>query len=158
MERKDYARAEAYLMEALEVARRVEDWKVASADLGTLGSLAVLQGDDALGEAYLKEALEVARRVGDIWLLGAVLLECGDLYLKQRRLDEAFSAFHETLTISARGNQESIASALYGLARVAAARGQLAEARQQGRQSYDIFAAMGNRLRDTVKAWLESLP
>lgn len=158
MERKDYTRAEAYLTEALEVARRVEDWKVVSADLGTLGSLAILQGHDALGEAYLKEALEVARRVGDIWLLGAVLLECGDLYLKQRRLEEAFSAFHETLTISARGNQESIASALYGLARVAAARGQFSEARQQGQQSYDIFAAMGNRLRDTVKAWLESLP
>jgi tetratricopeptide (TPR) repeat protein/transcriptional regulator with XRE-family HTH domain len=158
IERKDYAKAEAYLTEALEVARRIEDTKVISADLGTLGSLAVLQGHDALGEAYLKEALEVARRVGDIWLLGAVLLECGELYLKQQRLDEAYAAFQEALTISSKSNQETIASALYGLARVAAARGELAEARRQGQQSYDIFESMGNRMRDTVKAWVQALP
>ena len=153
----NYAKAEAYFSEALAVARQVEDSKVASADLGSLGSLAVLQGRYEQGEAYLKEGLALARQIGDIWLLGAVLLECGELYLKQQRLNDASEVFQEALAVSSKGNQEVIASALYGLARVAAMRGQIAEARQQGQQSLSIFEAMGNRLIDTVKAWLQTL-
>ena len=95
---------------------------------------------------------------GRIWRLSAVLNERGDLYLKQRRLEEAYAAFSESLAISTEGSQEEVASALYGLARVAAAKGDLVEARRLGWKCLDILEPMGNRLKDTVREWLGTIP
>jgi tetratricopeptide (TPR) repeat protein len=155
---QEYAKAEKYLKEALEVARRVEDTKVVSADLGSLATLAARQGRYDEAATYLQEALSLARQVGDTWLLSAVLNERGELYLKQQRLDEAYAAFSESSTVSAEGSQEEVASARYGLARVAAARGDLAEARRLGRESLDMLEPTGNRLKDAVRAWYDGLP
>lgn len=128
-----------------------------SVDLASLGNVAVHQGQYEQATNYLQEALEIARRVGDIWLLGAVLIECGELYLKQQRIDEAFTPFDEARTISAKGNQEVIASSLYGLARVSAARGDMAAAQHQGQESLSLFEAMGNRMREGVKSGFKLL-
>lgn len=154
---QDYVKAESYFVEALELARRTNDTKVISANLGSLGDLNKRQGHLVEAAAYLQEALEIARHVGDIWLLGAILNECGDLYLKQNRLEEARAAFHESAAISTKGNQEVAASALYGLARVAAARGDLDEARQKGQESHSMFESMSHRLTESVNIWLDSL-
>jgi tetratricopeptide (TPR) repeat protein/transcriptional regulator with XRE-family HTH domain len=154
----DYPKAEDYYKQALDAARQVEDVKLMSVDLASLGNLSVHQGHYEQAARYLQEALEIARRVGDIWLLSAVLLECGELSLKQQQLEEAFAAFEEARTISAKGNQEVVASSLYGLARVAAARGDLVAAQQQGQESLALFEAMGNRMRDSVKVWLQTIP
>ncbi len=158
LDQKAYAKAETYLTQALDAARQIGDAKVISADLGSLGDLAARQGRYAEATAYLQESLQMARQVGDIWLISAVLAECGELALKQHQLDEAFAAFQEALTVSARGNQEAVASALYGLARVAAARGELAEAQRQGQESLRLFETMDSRVTDTVRAWLKTLP
>jgi len=85
------------------------------------------------------------------------LNERGDLYLKQQRLDEAYATFSESLAISAEGSQEEVASALYRLARVAAAKGDLAEVHRLGRKCLDILEPMGNRLKDSVREWLASI-
>ena len=151
---QDYAKAEAYFIEALDVARRTNDTKVISANLASLGNLERLKDKLDKAAAYLQESLEIARKLGDIWLLSAVLTECGELYLKQDRLDEAYTAFHEAAASSVKGSQDAVASALYGLARVARARGNLEEARQQGQASLDIFQSMDHRLKDSVKRWL----
>jgi tetratricopeptide (TPR) repeat protein/transcriptional regulator with XRE-family HTH domain len=156
LELKDYVKAEAYISEALEVARRIEDTKLVSVGLASLGNLAVLQGNFERATPYLQEALQIARRVGDMWLLSAVLLECGELYLHQNSISDASAVFQEALTVSALGNQEVVASALYGLARAAAAQGDAAEARRLGRESLDLFESMGNRMKDKVKAWLQA--
>ncbi len=158
LEQQDYAKAEAYLVEALAIARRLGNARVISADLASLGNLAVRQERYQQAADYLQEALQVARQVEDIWLLSTVLVESGELFLKQQRVDEAFAGFQEALTISAQGNQDLVASALYGLARVAAARGETAAAAQQGQESLRLFEAMGNRTKDTVQAWLLTLP
>ncbi len=92
---------------------------------------------------------------GNTWVLSAVLLECGELYLYQDSTKEAFAVFQEALTVSALGNQEVVASALYGLARVAAAQGDAMEAKRLGRESLHLFKSMGNRMKDKVKAWLQ---
>ncbi len=157
-EQGEYAKAEAYFVEALEVARQLGDAKLISVDLGSLGDMAILQSRNEQAASYLQEALQIARQVGDTWLLGAILLECGDLALKQRQLDDAFAAFEEARTISSKGNQEVVASALYGLARVAAARGETATAQRQGQESLSLFEAMGHRLKDPVKTWLQTIP
>ena len=154
----DYPKAEDYFKQALDAARQVDDVKLLSVDLASLGSLFVRQGHYEEATGYLQEALQIARRVGDIWLLGAVLIECGELYLKQEQIDEAFATFEEARTISAKGNQETIASSFYGLARVAAARGDMAAAQQLGQESLSLFETMGNRLGESVKVWLQTIP
>jgi tetratricopeptide (TPR) repeat protein/transcriptional regulator with XRE-family HTH domain len=155
---KDYVKAEAYFIEALDLARRTNDSKVTSANLASLGDLAKRQGKLDKAAAYLQEALEIARPVGDIWLLSTVLNECGELYLIQGRLEEAFAVFNEAVANSAKGNREPAAAALYGLARVASARGNIDEARQKGQESLTIYESMGgHRLTETVKTWLNSL-
>lgn len=158
IDHQEYAKAETYLLEALAIARRIGDSRVSAADLGSLGQLAQLQGRYEQAEPYLQEALTQARLLGDIWLLGAVLIECGELYLKQQRLDEAATAFQEAQAVALNSHLETVASALYGLARIAAARGDMAEARRQGQESLRIFNDMGHRLKDTVKDWLQTLP
>lgn len=157
IDHQEYVKAEAYLAEALAIARRVGDARVTSADLGSLGQIAQLQGRYEEAEPYLQESLSLARQIGDIWLLGAVLIECGELYLKQQRLDDAAAAFQEAQSITLDSHLESVASALYGLARVAQERGNLQEARQQGLESLRIFQEMGHRLKDDVSAWLAAL-
>jgi tetratricopeptide (TPR) repeat protein/transcriptional regulator with XRE-family HTH domain len=154
---KDYVKAENYFMEALDIARRTNDNKVISADLASLGALARLQDRLEEAETYLQEALEIARTLGDSWLLSAVLNECGELYLKQNRLEEAHAAFQEAATSSVKGNQETVASALYGLARVAGARGDLDEARRTGQESLAMFESMGHRLTESARTWLNNL-
>jgi len=158
LEQHDYAKAEVYLTQALNAARQIGDAKVISADLGSLGDLAARQGRYEQAAGYFQESLQMARQVGDTWLISAVLNEYGELALKQRQPDTAFTAFQESLTISAKGNQEAAASALYGLARVAAARGEHEEARRQGQESLRLFEAMESRLKDTVREWLQALP
>jgi hypothetical protein len=106
----------------------------------------------------MQESLQVARQVGDTWLLSAILGEWGELALKQQRLDDAYAAFNEVLTISANSNQEAVAQARYGLARVAAARGDPANAYQLGKESLTLFESMGNRQTEEVKSWLQTIP
>ncbi len=154
---QEYGKAETYFVEALELARRTNDNKVISANLGSLGDLKKRQGNLDEAATYLHEALKIARRVGDFWLLGAILNECGDLYLKQNRLVEARAAYHEAATISAKGNQEVAASALYGLARVAFAGGDTEEARQKGQESLALYESMDHHLAESVKTWLNNL-
>ncbi len=158
LDQGDAAKAEAYLTEALSLARQVGDAKLASVDLATLGTVAMRQERPHQAAAYFQEALQMARQIGDKWLLGAVLAEYGELALKQQRLDEAFEAFQEGLAVSAQGSQEVTATSLYGLAQVAAARGNPLEARRQGEESLRLFEAMSHRLTDTVKSWLEGIP
>lgn len=158
LEQHQYAQAEAYSAEALAIARQLGNARTIGADLVSLGNLAVRQEHYQQAAEYLQEALQVARQLEDSWLLSAVLLAWGELYLKQQRVEEAFAAFQEAFTVSSNGNQDSAASALFGLARVAAARGDAAAAERQGRESLRLFEGMGNRLAGEVRAWLETLP
>lgn len=153
----DYAKAETYFIQALDLARRTNDSKVISINLASLGNLERLQGKLDEAAAYLREALEIARPLGDSWLLSTVLIEYGELYLKQNQLAEADAAFNEAMTISAKSNQEVTASSLYGLARVAGALGNFAEARQKGQESLLLFESMGHRLTEAARTWLSNL-
>ena len=154
VDQQDYAKAEAYLTEALDVARQIDDVKLMSVNLGNLGTLAFRQKRYEQATAYIREALQIARQVGDIWLLGAILVEWGELALEEHRLDAASAAFDEALGITAKGSQEMVALARYGLARVAAERGDNATALEQGKASLALFESMGNRQTEEVKSWL----
>jgi tetratricopeptide (TPR) repeat protein/transcriptional regulator with XRE-family HTH domain len=155
---QEYPKAERYLKESLAIARRIADTKIISADLGSLGTLAMRQERFEEAAAFLQESLALGRQIGDTWLVSSILNECGELALKQQHLEEAFAAFSEASTTSAQGNQAEVAAALFGLARVAAGRGDLIEARRLGRECLDILQPSGNRWNDAVQAWFDALP
>src|SRR5579871_1152500 len=157
VDQQDYTKAESYLTEALDAARQIDDLKLMSVNLGNLGTLAFRQKRYEQATHHIKEALQIARQVGDIWLLGAVLVEWGELALEEHRLDDAAAAFDEALGIAAKGSQEMVALARYGLARVAAERGDTTTAREQGKASLDLFESMGNRQTEEVKSWLQTI-
>lgn len=158
VDQQDYAKAESYLTEALAVARQIDDLKIMSANLGNLGVLTFRQKRYDAARGYMQEALQIARQIGDTWLLSAILVEWGELALEEQRLNDAAAAFDEALALSAKGNQEMVALARYGLARVAAARGDRAAAWQQGKESLALFESMGNRQTEEVKSWLLTIP
>ena len=53
--------------------------------------------------------------------------------------------------------QEFVAISLYGLARVASAKGEIAEARLQGEESLKTFETIGHTKAVEVRQWLEEL-
>ena len=156
-ERGDYAQAGAYLREALEIARLLEQRTDISTSLVNLGRIAMGQGNHEQAEAYLQEALEIARQIGNHRLLCDVLYSWGELDLKQSRWAEAAARFGEVRDSATGVNQEYLAMAIYGLARVAAAQGESKEARELGQESLRIAESIGNRLAAQVRAWLDTL-
>ena len=157
-ERGEYSQATTYLQEALEITRRMEHRELISSTLDNLGHIAMEQGNHEQAEAYLQEALEIARQIGRHRLLCGVLCSWGELYLKQRRWVEAAARFGEVRNSATGVSQEYLATAIYGLARVAAAQGESREARELGQESLRIAETIGNRLTVQVRAWLEALP
>jgi tetratricopeptide (TPR) repeat protein/transcriptional regulator with XRE-family HTH domain len=156
--RKDYERGNTLLLRALELARQLGHLELVSGILANLGSIAVQRGLLQQAEKYLGEALEIARRVGHHWVTASTLLEVGDLRLRQQRQDEAEQAFLEVLRTLPEGSQELHALALYGLARVAEARGDAHEGRRLAEDSLARLESIGNAAAAGVRDWLSTLP
>jgi hypothetical protein len=53
---------------------------------------------------------------------------------------------------------ETLAEALFGLAKVEAERGELVEARSKGEESSSLFDLAGNSKANEARRWLEVLP
>jgi TolA-binding protein len=86
-----------------------------------------------------------------------VLYEYGNFYLHQGRLAIAEKTFRDMLTATPEGSQDLIALARYGLARAAAAQGNVYEAQRLGKTSFTALEVMGHRSAREVKAWLDAL-
>ena len=153
-----YTQAEEYLNESLEIARQLGNRDMISSGLLNLADVAMEQGNYAQAAAQSQEGLEIARQLGRHRLLCGALQVCGDFSLKQQQWTEAAAAFGEMRDIASGVNQEYLAVASYGLARVAAARGERREARELGQESLRIAESIGNHLAGKVRAWLEALP
>jgi tetratricopeptide (TPR) repeat protein len=156
-ERGDYDLAERYLHEGLTLARQIEHPEQIGYLLGTLGMLETRRRNYALAKAYLQQGLATARKLGHLELICGILLRWGEVYLEQRQLEEAQSAFHEMSNLVPNGNQELTAQAQYGMARVAAAQGHSAEAHRLGEASLGIFAAIEHHTAAEVNQWLSAL-
>jgi ATP/maltotriose-dependent transcriptional regulator MalT len=89
----------------------------------------------------------------------AVLCQDGELHLDQSRLDLARASFQESLELGKEaGTQEYIATAKYGMARVASAKGNMPEAHLLGQESLEIFESIGHAKASEVRGWLKNLP
>ncbi len=153
----NYANAEVYYQEALALARQVGHREWISILLICMGKLAQKQGKDTQASSYLRESLNLAQQIARPRIICICFYEYGNLYLQQKQIEAAADAFNEMLLSIPEGDQELLALAQYGLARVAANKGNLPEAQKVGKESADILAAMGHRNAQEVRSWLDSI-
>lgn len=142
----EFAAAQGYVQEALELAQAHDDSLGASIALNILGQLASLQGNIEEARARLHQALTLKRQIGDRWGLTYALTYLGRVAQDAGDYGAAQKLFQESLLIyQAIGDQRGIAFALQNLADTAYAAGQLDEAQAHYRESLRIYREIGNR-------------
>ncbi len=154
-ERNDYIEAERLAREGIQRCDALAYWELMPALMTTLGEVLNAQGryDDADG--FLFTALLLAQNMQRPWLLAYGHSVWGGCYLEREELDKATESFDETLRIAeALGAKPYSAVALFGLARIAASRGDVTTARGYGERSLAIFEAIGHARAKRVRAWL----
>ncbi len=127
--------------------------------LTCLGFIAGQQNQHKLAQSHFEKALILARSYNDKWFLGKTLAEWGEFNLAEGKWKQARQAFEELLTISQQSAfSELAADAQFGLARVAQAQSEMAQARRLGEQSRVLFAEIGHYQRQIVRTWLDKIP
>jgi tetratricopeptide (TPR) repeat protein/transcriptional regulator with XRE-family HTH domain len=150
--------AQRYLLEGLPIARRLGLTATTLVYLDNLGNLAADGGDFEQGERFFLEGIDLARQMGSPAYLSEVVCDFACLCLKWGRIDAAEEALREALEVVPQGNRILIANATYGLARVAAARGERAAALELGERAALLFGEIGHSRRVEVGQWLSALP
>jgi tetratricopeptide (TPR) repeat protein/transcriptional regulator with XRE-family HTH domain len=153
----DYVQAEEYLQEGIQIARQIGHREWISVILQILGAISYKQCSFVRAEEYLQEALSIARQLGHLRVLGCALYECGNLSLAAEQETEAEAYFQEMLTRIPIALQEVRASAHYGLSKIAAKKGHIPEALEQGNMSYTIFHRIGHGLDEELRQWITTL-
>ncbi len=153
----NYERAQTYYPEALALARQIGQRELIGILLTNMGKLAQKQGNYSKAGTYLLESLDLAQQIGRPRIICVCLYEHGNLYLKQQLLDAAEAAFAEMLTSIPEGDQELFALAYYGLAQVAAVKGNMQKARELGEVSVKALAVIGHRNAHEVRHWLSTI-
>ena len=156
-EEDNYIQAEIYLQEGLELARQVGHREWSGMILLNLGMIARKQGHYNAARSYLQEGLALASQVSRPYIICLVLCELGNLSLSEENTDLAYEYFQKMLEQVPSGDQELLAFAYYGLARVCALQGDRENARLYGNKSVTIFETMGHRKAVEVRDWLESV-
>ncbi|MCP4417670.1 MAG: tetratricopeptide repeat protein, partial [Chloroflexi bacterium] len=124
-----------------------------------LGFAATLRGQFRQANIHYQEALALVRSLAFPEDLGMILNQAGDCYLAQDVYQDAAVCFTEALQIAEAGNLLRIRPfSLFGLAKVTAARGNVAEARRLGQQSREQLLAIGHQKANEVWWWLQELP
>ncbi|MGB0386293.1 MAG: tetratricopeptide repeat protein [Ardenticatenaceae bacterium] len=154
-----YDQAEAYLQEGLALARTLQHPEKISYLLLNLGEAAAYREAYEQAETYFQKGLRLARELGHRWLTSVTLIEWGNTRLKQHRSVLAATAFREALQIAQEvGTPDCTADALYGLAQVALAHNNIAEARRQAQESLATFEQIRHKDAAKVQEWLAGLP
>ena len=153
----NYVQAEIYFQEGLNLARQIEHREWISVLLTNLGLTIWKQGNNVLAEEYFQEGLSIARQIGRPQTTANILYEYGNFCLDQQQIEAAEAIFHEILTTLREGDQDLIALALYGLARVNALKGDFQEARKLGEASFTSLELLGHRNAGQVRDWLASI-
>ncbi|WIG58442.1 MAG: hypothetical protein OJF49_001188 [Ktedonobacterales bacterium] len=156
--RKRYEEAETLCGESLNLARAIGHPVRTNNALQNLGVVARERGAYKEAERYLGEALAIAREIPHVFLISETLYEWSQIYARQRQFERASMMLGEALALAEEvGAQEVMSQIHYGLARVAAATGDLAEALRQGQRSLEMFDAMQHEQSGTVSEWLDAL-
>ncbi|VAW30655.1 hypothetical protein MNBD_CHLOROFLEXI01-5179 [hydrothermal vent metagenome] len=124
-----------------------------------LGYVTMLQDRQKDATYHYKEALIIARSLDFPEELSVILNQMGNNYLKERLFDEAVAVFEEARTIAQEANiLREVAFSQYGLAKIAARRGNVAQAHQLGGASRAILVDIKHQKSNEVWWWLRELP
>lgn len=154
-EQGDLAQAQQYFAQSLVLARQVGQQERVILLLRMLAEIAVVQNLSQQAEAYWQEALLLAHDIGHRWQEARVLSEWGEYQIEAGQTAVAHETFQQLFRLARiLQSQELIATALFGLARETAVRGELDLAKKRGWASLDGFTAMGHVKVQEVKEWL----
>jgi class 3 adenylate cyclase/predicted ATPase len=127
----DYAQARDYLEQALHRYREIGDRLGETLMLAYLGFLLHQVGDNAAGREHSQQALELAQEIGDRHSQGYALTFLGHALSAEGSQAAAADAYQQALELRQAASQPHLAmEPLAGLARVALAGDDLAQARQ----------------------------
>ena len=140
----DYRLGEAYLREALALAREAGDEEAMAANLNWLGTNAYGSGDLDAAEVFVSESLEIRRRIGDPAGIALALNALGGVHHFRGDLDSARAMFVESLSLKeGLGNTNGIAVALTNLGLVERDAGDPEAAERAFEEAIEIWDAPG---------------
>ncbi len=143
-QQEDYARAEAYLLDALTVCRELKLKLNATKTLNPLGEVARLQGRYDQAARYYEEYLAVAREIAGFEDIATPLSNLGWVAIMQGDLPRAVDFFRQS--IESNKFKHTIPWNLWGLALVAATQGRT-------RQAVRLYAAF-DKLLESGNAYI----
>jgi tetratricopeptide (TPR) repeat protein len=152
----NYAQAEVYFQDGLELARQIGHREWISSLLLNLGMTARKQGHYNEAKPYLQESLALANQVSRPDIICSVLCELGDISISEGNTGQADEYFGKMLEQIPSGDQQLLALAYYGLARVCALQGDRENARSYGNKSVALFEAMEHQNLAEVRDWMKS--
>nr|BBH93678.1 hypothetical protein KTA_18770 [Thermogemmatispora argillosa] len=153
----NYSQAKSYLDEALELADKIGHKEWICVILINLATIMRKQGFFIEAKGYLDRGLELSRDLGIPYFICNILYEYGNLYLEQNDIDSSRIAFEDMLRMVPPGGKDLLALAEYGLARIAAARGDLFLALDLGKKSLTSLEEIGNRNVKEVIKWINGI-
>ncbi len=153
----NFSQAETYYQEGLTIARELRHRERISDLQLHRGTLATRKKELDLATEYLSEGLELARALEHPQLICRLLLAWGDLHIEQQQPEAAKQNFQQALARIPSNHPTLVAFAHYGLARVAAAQNQFAEAKRLANESLLIFEVRGHRYKSIVRDFLKQI-
>jgi tetratricopeptide (TPR) repeat protein/transcriptional regulator with XRE-family HTH domain len=156
VEEGNYVQAEAYFQEGLELARQIGHREWIGALLLNLGMTARKQGHYNEAKPYLQESLALTNQISQSQVICPILCELGDIALSEGHVVLADEYFKKMLEQVPSGNQEFLALAYYGLARVCVLQEDRKSARSYSSKSVRILEMMGHRQTAEVRVWMKS--
>jgi predicted ATPase len=148
-------RAGDYLMQGLEMARRIDDEAMVARSLDVLGLLALFANDMERARELLEESVTMARSAGDDWCLADALGTIGSIYPLVGEFDLARRAGTEGLALArSRGDLQGIRMSLFGLALAARRLGDVTGARATGNEGLEISRRLGDGFFASYFLWI----
>lgn len=160
VEQQAYDDAEQYIRDGL--AQDPQNMDVGSRGmlLAQLGVVLGKQGAIQQAQTLFEQCVGIAHDLANPWLLSSTLCSWGDVCLQDHQLDSAAEHFQAALAVyqDRQPQRDMIATAQFGLAKVAALQGKQEQARQLAEQCLQIFTELHHRTTTEVQAWLATLP
>ncbi|EFH86790.1 tetratricopeptide repeat protein [Ktedonobacter racemifer] len=156
-EQEHYELAETHLQEGLGLAQHFHLREWIGILLINIGEMKIKQGTYTQAEDFLVRGLKVAKEIGSPRIIASAHNLYGELYLHLDQVEQASAAYQHMLTTLPEGDHEMYILGQYGLARVAAARGDITEARRLGDICLASLVMSGHRKEAEVRTWLASL-
>ncbi len=155
----NYAEAAARFRAGLALAEKSSLTVQVCRQQANLGYVAMLRSQYRRANTHYQAALRLARELDFPEDLSVILNQMGDYAMKQDQYLDAESYFEEARATAVSINlTREIALSQYGMAQLAAQRGNVTEARRLGKESQQVLARIGHKKANEVWWWLRELP